>query len=369
MKRTFQPSPTRAQAPSRLPFAHGHQERPEDRRAPPRQGPQAPDAPKSSLRPGHGPHERPSRSIERLTKRPRSSWPCARRASALPAARWSCRAWSAPTTIGRYRRRLHRHPQGRRGGRAQPRQAAAARGGARPVLPVHGAPGLRLCVRRPHRARPTRPWARLLDDVKTRADKARRRRRRPQPSATVTPGAARPARLPRSPTSDPPWRTRTRRNTIIFVVCAVAMLIVYQFFVLQPAEQRRAGGGRASRGRRRRSRTRPRRRRPPRPTFVNRPQAAGRRARACRSTPRPLQRLDRRCAARRIDDLFLKDYRQTIARDAAAGRAVPPRGRASTPISPSSAGPAPTCRPCPARTPSGPLTAGATLAPGDAGRP
>lgn len=34
---------TRAQAPSRFPFADGDQERPEDRRSPPRQGPQAPD--------------------------------------------------------------------------------------------------------------------------------------------------------------------------------------------------------------------------------------------------------------------------------------------------------------------------------------
>src|SRR5690606_4799417 len=34
---------TRAQAPSRLPFADGHQERTKDRSAPPRQGPQAPD--------------------------------------------------------------------------------------------------------------------------------------------------------------------------------------------------------------------------------------------------------------------------------------------------------------------------------------
>src|SRR5581483_4152181 len=35
--------PPRAQAPSRLPRPHGHQERPEGRRPPPRQGPQAAD--------------------------------------------------------------------------------------------------------------------------------------------------------------------------------------------------------------------------------------------------------------------------------------------------------------------------------------
>ena len=41
---------TRAQAPSRLPFADGHQERSEDRSAPPRQGPQAPDRLSQALR-------------------------------------------------------------------------------------------------------------------------------------------------------------------------------------------------------------------------------------------------------------------------------------------------------------------------------
>src|SRR5262249_22608014 len=44
--------PTRAQAPSRLPHAHGHQERPQGRSAPPRPRSQAPDGLKAYARSG-----------------------------------------------------------------------------------------------------------------------------------------------------------------------------------------------------------------------------------------------------------------------------------------------------------------------------
>jgi hypothetical protein len=41
------------------------------------------------------------------------------------------------------------------------------------------------------------------------------------------------------------------RNTIIFLVCALALFIVYQMFVLEPAQKRRAAELAAQRRRRR----------------------------------------------------------------------------------------------------------------------
>ena len=118
------------------------------------------------------------------------------------------------------------------------------------------------------------------------------------------------------------------RNTILFVICAVAMLILYQFFVLQPAEQRRqveaartkAAATQAAPGTI-----------PGAPstaaagqTFVSRAQAVAQTPRVAIDTPALRGSVNLRGG--RLDDLFLKDYRQSVARDAPPVELFRPEG-------------------------------------------
>ena len=104
------------------------------------------------------------------------------------------------------------------------------------------------------------------------------------------------------------------RNTMIFVLCAVAILIVYQLLVLNPmtkkhqAEQQRRGRGpgRPASGDRRPVR-------PGRPLgagFAPVAQAAAASPRVKLDTPSLKGSINLRGA--RIDDLYLKRYRETI---------------------------------------------------------
>ena len=116
------------------------------------------------------------------------------------------------------------------------------------------------------------------------------------------------------------------RNTIMFVICAVVLLLAYQVFVMQPAEQRRATAARAAA-----SQVAPGAPAIPgapaaQPTsqFVPRPQAAGASPRVKIDTPAVSGSVNLRGA--RLDDLFLKNYRQAVARDAPPVELFRPEG-------------------------------------------
>jgi membrane protein insertase, YidC/Oxa1 family, N-terminal domain len=117
-------------------------------------------------------------------------------------------------------------------------------------------------------------------------------------------------------------RDENTRNTIIFVVCAVLLLIAYQVFVIDPQAKRRqaelarqapaaAQAGQA-------------------PTAPQVPQAITRQAalaaspRVAIDTPALSGSLSLRGA--RIDDLYLDQYRQTVAKDAPAVELLRPEG-------------------------------------------
>jgi ribonuclease P protein component len=228
------------------------------------------------------------------------------------------------------RSRLHRHPQDRQRRRAQPRQAPDARG--RPFfLPDLAQAGFDY-VFIARNGMTTRPWDRLLDDVKSALISLAAERDGPATHPVTGFRATPPLRR----TARPKMQQDNSRNTIIFLVCAVAIFFAYQFFVLEPAVQaapRRTGAQKPDR----RSARPPRPRRPPRHGSIVPAKSPARRpappARACRSPPLVLSaRLV--CAARRIDDLFLKQYRETIDQELAARRAAASRGRRRTPGSP-----------------------------------
>ena len=119
------------------------------------------------------------------------------------------------------------------------------------------------------------------------------------------------------------------RNTIMFVICAVVLLLAYQVFVMQPAEQRRAAAARAAA-----SQVAPGALGAPaipgapaaQPTsqFVPRPQAAGASPRVKIDTPAVSGSVNLRGA--RLDDLFLKNYRQAVARNAPPVELFRPEG-------------------------------------------
>ena len=112
------------------------------------------------------------------------------------------------------------------------------------------------------------------------------------------------------------------RNTILFVICAVAMLLAYQFFVMGPQQKRLEAERRqaavvaqanpiAAAA-------------PGAAAFVNRPQAVGASPRAPVENASVRGSINLRGA--RLDDLFLKDYRESIARDAPPVELFRPEG-------------------------------------------
>jgi YidC/Oxa1 family membrane protein insertase len=112
------------------------------------------------------------------------------------------------------------------------------------------------------------------------------------------------------------------RNTMIFVVCAMAILFIYQFLVMGPAQERR--------------RTEAQTRAaavaanptlaiaPGSPTFVDRAQALGQVPRVKIDTPSVVGSVSLKGA--RLDDLFLKGYRQTIAKNSPPVELFRPEG-------------------------------------------
>lgn len=98
------------------------------------------------------------------------------------------------------------------------------------------------------------------------------------------------------------------RNTMIFVVCAVAVMLAYQMFVLTPAQQRREA---EARSRAVAAVANPVAAAAPGATvFVDRGAALTQSPRVRIDTPALMGSVSLKGA--RIDDLFLKDYRQTI---------------------------------------------------------
>lgn len=113
------------------------------------------------------------------------------------------------------------------------------------------------------------------------------------------------------------------RNTIIFVVSAILILILYQVFVLDPAAKRRqaelaqqpAAAQQAGKAAPAVAAA---------PTVVSRQQAAAASPRAPIATPALSGSVSLRGA--RIDDLYLKDYRQIVSKNAAPVELLRPEG-------------------------------------------
>src|SRR5690349_9075249 len=98
------------------------------------------------------------------------------------------------------------------------------------------------------------------------------------------------------------------RNTMLFVVCAVLMLLAYQVFVLGPAQQRRETEAKA---RAAAAATNPAALPAGAPAvYVNREQALAQSPRIRVETPSLTGSISLKGA--RLDDLALKGYRQTI---------------------------------------------------------
>jgi len=147
--------PARAQAPPRLPLTHGDQERSEGDRPPPRQGPQAPDR----LSPPVG----GDAVIERLRKR--QDFLAAAKAKACAAGAVSTQARNRGDGTSLIRIGF---TATRRIGGAVTRNRAKRRlrEAARLLAPLHARPGCDyVFIARQGTA--TRPWARLLDDMRT----------------------------------------------------------------------------------------------------------------------------------------------------------------------------------------------------------
>ena len=112
------------------------------------------------------------------------------------------------------------------------------------------------------------------------------------------------------------------RNTILFVICAVAMLLAYQFFVMGPQQKRLEAERRQQAAVAQANPTAAAV--PGAAAFVNRPQAVGASPRAPVDNAALRGSINLRGA--RFDDLFLKDYRQSIARDAPPVELFRPEG-------------------------------------------
>jgi ribonuclease P protein component len=156
---------SRARASPRLPRPHGHQERPEDCRPPPRQGPQEADGLRAVRAPfasGGEPLSEPI-TIERMRTRPQF----------LAAAKGAYRAHGA--VVVQMRSRQDDEPVVRVGFTATKKVGGAVvrnrakrrlREAARLILPALARPGHDyVFVARD--GTPVRDWARLLDDVKS----------------------------------------------------------------------------------------------------------------------------------------------------------------------------------------------------------
>ncbi|MET3527035.1 membrane protein insertase YidC [Phenylobacterium koreense] len=119
------------------------------------------------------------------------------------------------------------------------------------------------------------------------------------------------------------------RNTIIFVVSAVLILIVYQFLVLEPASKKRnaelarqKAAAAEAQGAAPKGAVAPGSR--PGTVVISRQEAAAASARAPISTPSLSGSISLRGA--RIDDLFLKNYRTTVDRNSPPVELLRPEG-------------------------------------------
>ncbi len=115
------------------------------------------------------------------------------------------------------------------------------------------------------------------------------------------------------------------RNTLIFVVCAMVLLIAYQMLVLGPAAKRREAETKASETAAAVSPTAP----AAAPVEVNVP-----REQALAASPRipidtPALKGSIALTGARIDDLYLKRYRQTIDRNSPQVELLRPQGAAN----------------------------------------
>jgi YidC/Oxa1 family membrane protein insertase len=123
-------------------------------------------------------------------------------------------------------------------------------------------------------------------------------------------------------------QTENARNTVIFIVCAVALLIVYQIFVLDPATRKqRAEQQRAAAA----AEVQPGTTRPgtapgavASSVYVDRTQARSASPRVPVDTPYLAGTLSLRGG--RIDDLYLKQYRETLAADSPNVELFRPQG-------------------------------------------
>jgi YidC/Oxa1 family membrane protein insertase len=148
------------------------------------------------------------------------------------------------------------------------------------------------------------------------------------------------------------------RNTIIFVVCTIALLALYEVFIVGPRERQHAADLRAQAAQAQMA-ARAGIAAPGSPTYVTRAQALALSPRVPIDTPA----LQGSIALKggRIDDLFLKDYRETIAKTSPPVELFRPEGAKDAYFTDFGwSGPAPT---------PGPVTlwrqtGGATLAPG-----
>ena len=111
------------------------------------------------------------------------------------------------------------------------------------------------------------------------------------------------------------------RNTIVFIVCAVVILIAYQFFVMEPAAQRRQAEMKSQA-----AATAPAAGAPAvaAPQSLTREAAKGASPRVVVDTPALSGSVTLRGA--RIDDLYLKQYREALAKDSAPVELFRPEG-------------------------------------------
>ena len=110
------------------------------------------------------------------------------------------------------------------------------------------------------------------------------------------------------------------RNTTIFMVAMFAILIAYEVFFLGPHEKARLAAQRAAAVQQQQAATQ----QPGAPTYVNRAQALSTSPRVAIDTPA----LQGSVALKggRLDDLFLKDYRETLAKDSPPVELFRPEG-------------------------------------------